>query len=100
MNTYIPEYKYNHKVMGELLEALFAITTLEKYYYTNNIVIYEDTLMDMTIKLLVELSILLGRNVEQDQPYCFEQEGDTICVYNYDTKIHSDINLIYKIVDY
>lgn len=98
---YIPEYKYNHQFMGSIIDALFAVDTLEKYYL-NNTTAYEDSIVAMSINLLKELSSLLQRthDVDEDEPYCFRQDGTDLLIYNYNTIVHADINLIYKIVDF
>lgn len=93
----IPTYEYEEE-LADVIDKLFSVINLEKYEFTSHYI--DDYLLDITINLLQDLSILLGRDPEEDEPYCFEQEDGIIYVYNYDTKIHSDINLIYKIEGY
>lgn len=93
--TYLPEYKYNDKHMSALIKALIAVDFLESYFEDS----FFDEIMYITINLLKELSNLLKRNVEADQPYSFKYENQILFVYNYIPEEHNDINLIYSIVD-
>lgn len=95
LNTYLPEYKYNSTYMQELINAIIAIDVLESYLEDS----FFDEIMYITINLLKELSSLLKRDFEIDEPYCFKYENQILYVYNYIPEKHNDINLIYKIVD-
>lgn len=87
-------YSYS-ETLKPILELLSAILVIEKNIADS--VSDEDFVMNITINTLKELAKLLNRTSDKHDPYCFEIEDDMLYVYDYETHIHSDINLIYQV---